>query len=707
MIRIDRHRIPSPLDPALVDRARSRIVQWFDIDPTERHRQKPEFPERLLIGQQAHKALMALFHDKCAYCESPLGNTMGEADWFRPFTEATDLSGKGSADHYIWLFANWENLYLSCPSCTRSKRSIFPVEGHRAQPLTPQDKIHAAERALLIDPCIDEPKDHLQFLQTGVVEPLSVIGEITIKVLSLNRSDLIEARRETWQEAWRTAQRLGPGNDVSSLYSHRNRHAAVTHAAIEALRRERRPIPVREYVPRSFTSIVERRTAEQILAGDDEAFRLSARPLRRVRITNFRVLREVDFAFGEPSAKYTPWLMLLGENATGKSTVLQAIALALAGADEAGKRVRPSQLPSTGALEGSIVIWFWDQDAPAVLRFNRNSDRFEGTRGPSAIVLGYGALRYAERRRRTYEGAPRFSQIAPLMEPIARIRYPGGWLLDLNEAQFDTAARALQSVLPLGKNAAPALQDVQPSSNAAMRAIMRRSGSRLFFDDGRHRATLAQLSAGYQTIVGMCGDIMRLLFERWDTLSSAIAIVLVDEIDAHLHPRWAMRIVFALREAFPQVQFIASTHDPLALRGLRNGEVALLRRNDDDEIVTDQHLPPIEGMQVDQILTSRVFGLDSTVDPETERLFDEFYHLSSLPSNPERDARIAEIRARVGDREALGRSESERLMLQAAAEFVRETSESPDARVPLRADTIARLREIAARGTSTRRRRSE
>lgn len=706
MIRIDRQLVPSPLDPGLVKRARSRIEQWFNIQPTERHRQKPEFPERLSIGEQAQKALSELFLSKCAYCESPLGGTiLGEVDWFRPFTEATDLSGKGSADHYIWLFASWDNLYLSCPSCTRSKRSLFPVEGPRALPLTPQDEIHTAERALLIDPCLYEPAEHLRFLETGIVEPLSRAGETTIKVLNLNRSDLLEARSEAWHQTWLAARRLGVDNDISSLFARSKPYAAVVHAALEALRRELRPIPVRDYVARQISP--ERRTAEEILAHDEEAFRLTARPLRRVKITNFRALREVDLTFGEPSARYTPWLMLLGENATGKSTVLQAIALALAGADEAQKRARASQLPSSGTSQGSVQIWFWDQDAPAELHFQRSSERFGGTRGASAIVLGYGALRYTERRRRTFDPAP-FSQIAPLMEPIARIRYPGRWLLELNEAQFETAARALQSVLPSTKDSGRQIQGVlQSEGDVVLRAILRRSGSRLFFDDGHHRANIAQLSAGYQTIVGMCGDIMRLLFERWDTLSSAIAIVLIDELDAHLHPRWAMRIVYALREAFPQVQFVASTHNPLALRGLRNGEVALLRRNDDDEIVADQHLPPLEGMQVDQILTSRVFGLDSTVDPETEILLDEYYHLRSLPPDPAKDARIAEIRARVGDREALGRSDSERLMLQAAAEFVRETSESPDARVVLRAETLDRLREIAARGAATRRRRSE
>jgi hypothetical protein len=409
-----------------------------------------------------------------------------------------------------------------------------------------------------------------------------------------------------------------------------------------------------------------------------------------VEITNFRALRNVTLEFGEPGSERAPWLVLLGENATGKSSVLQAIALALAGADEARRHLRPERLLSVGAFQGSVVIWFWDQDAPVELHFQRGGARFDGTRGASAIVLGYGALRYAERRQRSSDFSPRFSKIAPILEPVARIRYPGHWLFHLDEKRFDTAARALQSVLPVGTE-----------------SVMLRSARRLYFDVGGHRASLAELSAGYQTIVGMCADIMRLLFERWDTLSSATAIVLIDEIDAHLHPRWTMRIVGALREAFPQVQFIASTHDPLTLRGLRNGEVALLRRSEEGTVVADQTLPPLEGMQVDQLLTSRVFGLESTVDPETEALLDEYYHLQSLPPEPSRDARIMEIRGRVADREALGRSESERLMLEATKQYVRQATDNAVTDGPLRAETLQLLREIADRGAQRRRRREQ
>jgi hypothetical protein len=88
----------------------------------------------------------------------------------------------------------WKNLFLISKSCSRAKRSLFPVEGERAQLLTPQDEIDTAERSLLIDPCNDDPTEHLRFVETGAVQSLSRKGEVTIKLLNLNRDDLIAAK---------------------------------------------------------------------------------------------------------------------------------------------------------------------------------------------------------------------------------------------------------------------------------------------------------------------------------------------------------------------------------------------------------------------------------------------------------------------------------------------------------------------------------
>ena len=143
------------------------------------------------------------------------------------------------------------------------------------------------------------------------------------------------------------------------------------------------------------------------------------------------------------------------------------------------------------------------------------------------------------------------------------------------------------------------------------------------------------MSDGYQTMLAVAGEIAETASEHWDELSAAEAVILLDEIGAHLHPRWKMRVVETLRSAFPRMQFIATTHDPLCLRGLAGDEILVLRRGDDDELVPLDGLRGTETLRVDQLLTSPLFGLGSTLDPETEREFNEYYALlAKTPAIP-------------------------------------------------------------------------
>src|SRR5690606_8633498 len=69
---------------------------------------------------------------------------------------------------------------------------------------------------------------------------------------------------------------------------------------------------------------------------------------------------------------------------------------------------------------------------------------------------------------------------------------------------------------------------------------------------------------------------------------------------------------------------------PLCLRGLRAGETVVLTKNQENEVIALTELPDPSELRVDQILTSDFFGLKSTIDPETERLFDEYYAILAL-----------------------------------------------------------------------------
>ena len=132
---------------------------------------------------------------------------------------------------------------------------------------------------------------------------------------------------------------------------------------------------------------------------------------------------------------------------------------------------------------------------------------------------------------------------------------------------------------------------------------------------------IEELSDGYKSVFYLAVDIMATLAGENVTFDLAEGMVLIDEIGTHLHPRWRMEVVGRLRKAFPKIRFVVTTHEPLCLRGLYAGETIVLTKNQEREVVVLTDLPDPSELRVDQILTSDFFGLKSTIDPETERLF--------------------------------------------------------------------------------------
>ena len=74
-------------------------------------------------------------------------------------------------------------------------------------------------------------------------------------------------------------------------------------------------------------------------------------------------------------------------------------------------------------------------------------------------------------------------------------------------------------------------------------------------------------------------------------------IVLIDEIDMHLHPKWQWNIVKALKKTFPMVQFIVTTHSPIVVASCKDENIILLHQNDENK-----YRKTLEGWQVDDVL---------------------------------------------------------------------------------------------------------
>lgn len=232
------------------------------------------------------------------------------------------------------------------------------------------------------------------------------------------------------------------------------------------------------------------------------------------------------------------------------------------------------------------------------------------------------------------------------------------WLYDLPKKVFDRMEEGLKELLLLGDGD---------------RFVKRRNARQIEIEAFGAKTPLEELSDGYQSVLALANDIMSVMRLRWaeTPMSLVEGIVLVDEIDAHLHPRWKMRIVERLRRVFPRLQFLVTSHDPLCLRGLHEGEVVVMRRDDGKVPVALKKLPAPDALRVDQILTSDYFGLNTTIDPETEELFEEYYRLLVLrhpTTNQKR--RIAEIQERLKRLEMMGTTRRERLVLEAADRYL-------------------------------------
>ena len=173
---------------------------------------------------------------------------------------------------------------------------------------------------------------------------------------------------------------------------------------------------------------------------------------------------------------------------------------------------------------------------------------------------------------------------------------------------------------------------------------------------------------------------------------------LLDEIDVHLHPRWKMSIVSQLKELFKHVQFISTTHDPLCLRGLSKGEIMVLERKDDGVHVQYDELPSPEGLRTDQLLTSEFFGLNSTMDKDTEQLFLLYYALlAKRERTVEENDRVIEIKSQLKELKYMGTGRREQLMYEAIDEYFANTqhlSVTALKEKSLKQNVFARISEI-------------
>ena len=154
---------------------------------------------------------------------------------------------------------------------------------------------------------------------------------------------------------------------------------------------------------------------------------------------------------------------------------------------------------------------------------------------------------------------------------------------------------------------------------------VRRSPLRMEVEKNGKRLSVNQLSDGEKCLMAMVGDLARRLAIANPVRESPLlgeGVILIDEIDLHLHPKWQRMIVPKLLETFPNCQFIISTHSPHVLTHVEAKCVFMLRENEDG--IVAEH--PIEsyGKNVDRVLED-LMGLETTRPDSVKEKLDQLY----------------------------------------------------------------------------------
>ncbi len=331
--------------------------------------------------------------------------------------------------------------------------------------------------------------------------------------------------------------------------------------------------------------------------------------IKRLYLKDIRCFNKINIDFEEPGSS----ILILGDNGDGKSTILKSLAMGLCDQSSTaalfrelqGETVRreKGQEEVTTGKNGFIVVdlvspnghkYQIETKITSLEKFERVSQILYETKNSEEkreikqdefpwdqiFVSGYGpGIRtHATSDFQHYLAVdavyPLFNYSSPLQNPelvIRRLLSAAGDKVESYEEKEKEEAKLLSKIQDLMAD----LLDLESPDNF----ILTPTGIKVIGHWGI--SELSELGDGYQAVINLVADLLSWWFLRenenseWD-LGNLKGIVIIDEIEQHLHPKWQRRIFFRLRNKFPNTQFIVATHSPLVASANKNVDVHLL-----------------------------------------------------------------------------------------------------------------------------------
>lgn len=340
--------------------------------------------------------------------------------------------------------------------------------------------------------------------------------------------------------------------------------------------------------------------------------------VQQIKIENFQCIKKTGI---DELENDTRWVFLLGDNGAGKTALLQAIAIGICGTknaitlldDQKKARIYVS-FKEEGQLKENNIQW------------RKNARAWEFVKRPN-YFCAYGPSRLDIQGDRTVD------QEMKDVDPETSLLNQRGNLLNIERWILgqEKIGRSDSKAKTRSKNVLKLLEKLLPSVSE-----IRMEKDYLEYLEKGFWGRIHQIASGPKSILAMVGDILIRLFEMQPDVTEPQklkGIVVIDEIDVHMHPIYQSKLPNLLSTSFPLVQFICSTHSPIPMLGApKESQFFVVERDESNGTIVRDTGVDVSRLHPNALLTSPLFKLEAlfskalngyaNLDPE-----DDYYEI--------------------------------------------------------------------------------
>lgn len=500
----------------------------------------------------------------------------------------------------LWMYKDWRSCAIICEECCKNAGNprVNYLKGLKDVKPSNYQKLLSFEPDILI-PSLEPVHLHFKFSSDFQLTPLTIRAQRTIHKFSLNRTDLVTRRKSFYDKHHASYSSDSHSEEYDDWESPIDALFLGLWSEQVFLKGEKLHHEIRK-IPKDYK--LYKNQLKNYPIKDQKFFKIAYQKVSTTSQKKLKVSKQFpgikSFSFSgirgfEKDVKINfegkGCKILIGENGVGKSTLLSLLRVSL----NIRGRLSLDHLVNDPSASPSFEI-----------EYNNHNDKFRyhQSQGKVGCRLWCNIINIDETRL-----------------SAVKLEHFVNWLGEHsdNSEFMHWIARKLKTLLDLP-------QDYYLVTSDGL-AYWETN------DNPTGRVYINHLSSGYRSILHIFHSVLSKLTDKYDDdyesdINSSLSstVVLIDEIELHLHPRFKKRIVENLRLTFPEVLFILTTHDPLVIKSSGDNDEVIVLKKENRKTNILSNIPNHKNFTTEQILTSPIFGLSTTSSETKSKNIDAY-----------------------------------------------------------------------------------